>query len=140
MNPDNNTVVLLIKGTTLNGLTSKADKLNDNLMSSCCCARVDIAWVFRTVCDCYVKHWQCDNTCLSKLLVRDSLFYNIGLIRASSFTCVDSTAAAQDMDKVLLDTDVLPRPSYVPTAEGTNKDEDPAKKVDVLYVFKDGGS
>ena len=84
-NPDNTTVVLSIKGTTLNGPTSKADKLNDNLMFSCCCARVDITWVFRTVCDCYAKHWQCDDTCLSESLVRDSLFYNIGLVCASSF-------------------------------------------------------
>ena len=60
--------------------------------------------------------------------------------RLLTWTCVDSTAAAQDMDKVLLNIDVLPRLSHAPTAEGTNKDEDPAKKVDVLYVFKDGGS
>jgi len=50
-------------------------------MFSCCCARVDITWVFRTVCDCYAKHSRCDNTCLSKSLVEDSLFYNIGLVR-----------------------------------------------------------
>lgn len=85
VNPDNTTVVLSIKGTTLNGPTSKADKLNDNLMFSCCCARVDITWVFRTVCDCYAKHSRCDNTCLSGSLVRDSLFYNIGLVCASIF-------------------------------------------------------
>lgn len=85
LNPDNTTVVLSIKGTTLSGPTSKADKLNDNLMFSCCCARVDFTWVFRTVCNCYAKNWQCDNTCLSKSLVEDSLFYNIGLVCASSF-------------------------------------------------------
>ncbi|KAF9645132.1 alpha/beta-hydrolase [Thelephora ganbajun] len=79
VNPDNTTVVLSIKGTTLNGPTSKADKLNDNLMFSCCCARVDFTWVFRTVCDCYAKHSRCDNTCLSESLVKDSLFYNTGL-------------------------------------------------------------
>ena len=84
-NPSNTTVVLSIKGTTLSGPTSKADKLNDNLMFSCCCARVDLTWVLRTVCDCYAKHQQCDNTCLADSLVRDSLFYNIGLVRASNF-------------------------------------------------------
>ena len=83
VNPDNTTVVLSIKGTTLSGPTSKADKLNDNLMFSCCCARVDITWVFRTVCDCYAKHSRCDNACLSKSLIEDSLFYNIGLVCAS---------------------------------------------------------
>lgn len=85
VNPDNTTVVLSVKGTTFNGPTSKADKLNDNLMFSCCCARVDITWVFRTVCDCYAKHKRCDNTCLSNSLIRDSLFYNIGIVCASSF-------------------------------------------------------
>ena len=83
VNPDNTTVVLSIKGTTLSGPTSKADKLNDNLMFSCCCARVDITWVFRTVCNCYAKNSRCDNTCLSKSLIEDSLFYNIGLVCAS---------------------------------------------------------
>ena len=82
VNPDNSTVVLSIKGTTLNGPTSKADKLNDNLMFSCCCARVDFTWIFRTVCDCYAKQSRCDNTCLSRSLVRHSLFYNIGLVCA----------------------------------------------------------
>ena len=84
-NPSNTTVVLSIKGTTLSGPTSKADRLNDNLMFSCCCARVDITWVLRTVCDCYAKHQHCDNTCLENSLVKDSLFYNIGLVCASNF-------------------------------------------------------
>lgn len=47
---------------------------------SCCCARVDITWVFRTVCDCYVKNWRCDNTCLRDALVQDSLFYSVGVV------------------------------------------------------------
>jgi len=60
--------------------------------------------------------------------------------RLLTWTYVESTAVAQDMDKVLLDTDVLLRPSHAPTVEGTNKDEDLVKKADALYVFKDGGS
>lgn len=86
VDPGNTTVVLSIKGTTLNGPTSKADKLNDNLMFSCCCARVDFTWIFRTVCDCYAKQSRCDNTCLSKSLVQDSLFYSIGVVCSSSFS------------------------------------------------------
>ena len=86
VDPGNTTVVLSIKGTTLNGPTSKADKLNDNLLFSCCCARVDFTWVFRTVCDCYAKHSRCDNTCLSESLVQDSLFYNIGVVCSPSFS------------------------------------------------------
>ena len=81
LSPDNATVVLSIKGTTLQGPTSKKDKFNDNLLFSCCCARVDITWIFRQVCDCYAKHWRCDNTCLTDALVQDSLFYNVGVVR-----------------------------------------------------------
>lgn len=81
MSPDNSTVVLSIKGTTVMGTTSKKDKLNDNLLFSCCCARVDLSWVFRTVCDCYSNHWRCDDTCLSDALIKDSLFYNVGVVR-----------------------------------------------------------
>lgn len=47
---------------------------------SCCCARVDVSWVFRTVCDCYRKHFRCDNQCLTDALVQDSLFYSIGVV------------------------------------------------------------
>ncbi|KIY43466.1 alpha/beta-hydrolase [Fistulina hepatica ATCC 64428] len=75
----NTTLVLAIKGTTLQGTTSKKDKFNDNLLFSCCCARVDIFWVFRTVCDCYSNHWRCDNQCLSGALIEDSLFYSSGV-------------------------------------------------------------
>lgn len=78
---DNSTVVLSIKGTTLQGPTSRKDKLNDNLLFSCCCARVDFSWVFSTVCDCYSwspLHNRCDDPCLSAALIRDSLFYSIG--------------------------------------------------------------
>ncbi|KAH9945879.1 alpha/beta-hydrolase [Epithele typhae] len=77
--PDNSTVVLSIKGTTLQGPTSKKDKFNDNLLFSCCCARVDVTWVFRQVCDCYAKNWRCDSTCLTDALVQDSLFYTVGV-------------------------------------------------------------
>jgi len=79
---DNSTIVLSIKGTTLQGPTSKKDKLNDNLLFSCCCARVDFSWVFSTVCDCYswsALHRRCDDTCLSTALIQDSLFYSTGV-------------------------------------------------------------
>ncbi|KAJ7172323.1 alpha/beta-hydrolase [Mycena filopes] len=79
MSSNNSTVVLSIKGTTLQGPTSKQDKYNDNLLFSCCCARVDFSWVFRQVCDCYRNSWRCDNTCLSKALIEDSLFYSVGV-------------------------------------------------------------
>ena len=74
--------MLSIKGTTLQGPTSKKDKFNDNLLFSCCCARVDLTWVFRQVCDCYAKSWRCDSRCLTDALVQDSLFYNVGVVSA----------------------------------------------------------
>jgi len=83
---DNNTVVLAIKGTTLFGPTSKADKLNDNLLFSCCCAFVDFTWVFSTVCHCCAGLWRCDNTCLSLALIKDSLFYTVGVNLVTNVT------------------------------------------------------
>ena len=99
LSSDNSTIVLSIKGTTLQGPTSKLDKYNDNLyvpshicpirisrvimirLFSCCCARVDFSWIFRTVCDCYAKNWRCDSKCLADALIQDSLFYSIGVVR-----------------------------------------------------------
>lgn len=86
LSPDNSTVVLSIKGTTLNGPTSKKDKYNDNLLFSCCCARVDLSWIFSQVCDCYANHWRCDNVCLSEALIEDSLFYNVGVNLINNLT------------------------------------------------------
>ena len=83
LSSDNNTAILSIKGTTLQGPTSKKDKYNDNLLFSCCCARVDFSWVFSTVCDCFSGHWTCDDTCLTRALIEDSLFYSVGMV------CID---------------------------------------------------
>ncbi|KAI6024735.1 alpha/beta-hydrolase [Pisolithus microcarpus] len=79
--PDNSTVVLSIKGTSANvfgggGPTAKKDKFNDNLLFSCCCARV--GWTWTTVCGCYRGGWKCDQLCLEQALIDESLFYPIG--------------------------------------------------------------
>lgn len=81
--PDNSTVVLAIKGTSAGfvgggGPTSKKDKFNDNLLFSCCCARID--WTWTTVCNCYRGGWKCDQDCLEEALVEESLFYSIGTV------------------------------------------------------------
>ncbi|CCL99294.1 uncharacterized protein FIBRA_01310 [Fibroporia radiculosa] len=80
--PDNSTVVVSIKGTSAGfvgggGPTSKKDKLNDNLLFSCCCARID--WTWTTVCDCYRGGWKCNQECLETSLVEESLFYSVGI-------------------------------------------------------------
>jgi len=58
--------------------------------------------------------------------------------RLLTWTYVESTAVAQDMDKVLLDTDVLLRPPHMQGAEGTAEDEELVKEADAVYVFEDG--
>ncbi|KAJ7778596.1 Alpha/Beta hydrolase protein [Mycena maculata] len=79
---DNSTVVLSIKGTSApwlaggEGPTKKKDKLNDNLLFSCCCARVGPTWY--TVCDCFAGGDKCDQNCVENALIDDSLFYPIG--------------------------------------------------------------
>lgn len=75
---DNSTVVLSIKGTTLNGPTSRKDKFNDNLLFSCCCGRVAFGW--RTVCGCYAGRNKCDAVCLSDAMIEESLFYSVGVV------------------------------------------------------------
>ncbi|KAF8623624.1 hypothetical protein AX17_007326 [Amanita inopinata Kibby_2008] len=78
---DNSTVVLAIKGTSTElwsggGPTAKKDKFNDNLLFSCCCAR--IGWSWTPVCGCWRGERKCDQDCLEDSLIEDSLFYPIG--------------------------------------------------------------
>lgn len=85
---DNSTVVVSIKGTSGawlygGGPTVKKDKQNDNLLFSCCCARVD--WTWSTVCGCYGGGWKCDQDCVEQSLVEDSLFYPIASVGPAPF-------------------------------------------------------
>lgn len=76
---DNSTVVVAIKGTSAGGFvggggsTQVNDKLNDNLLFSCCCARVD--WSWSPVCDCYGGAWKCNETCVEDALIDKSVYY-----------------------------------------------------------------
>ncbi|KZS95093.1 alpha/beta-hydrolase [Sistotremastrum niveocremeum HHB9708] len=89
---DNSTVILSIKGTSAGlfgggGPTAKKDKLNDNLLFSCCCAR--ISWQWTTVCDCYRGGgYSCDQTCLEGALAEESLFYPIGINLYNNLTYI----------------------------------------------------
>ncbi len=80
---DNSTVVLTIKGTSIpligGGPTIEKDKLNDNLLFSCCCARVSSGW--SPVCDCFRGDWKCNQECVESALIDDSLFYPTGVVR-----------------------------------------------------------
>lgn len=80
-NDDNSTVVISIKGTSAGllgggGNTAKNDKFNDNLLFSCCCARVDFTW--STVCDCYAGGYKCEKTCLENAVIGDSVYTTVG--------------------------------------------------------------
>ncbi|KAG6897881.1 hypothetical protein C0992_009679 [Termitomyces sp. T32_za158] len=80
---DNSTVIVSVKGTSApwlaggGGPTVRKDKLNDNLLFSCCCARVGPTW--SSVCDCYSGSYRCDQTCTERSLIEDSLFYPTGI-------------------------------------------------------------
>ncbi|KAK6907265.1 hypothetical protein I203_101255 [Kwoniella mangroviensis CBS 8507] len=79
--PKNETVIISIKGTSAGvlgsgGPTAKNDKFNDNLLFSCCCARVDFSWT--PVCDCYAGGWRCEQTCLEDSLVNESVYATVG--------------------------------------------------------------
>ncbi|CAG8840541.1 499_t:CDS:2, partial [Racocetra persica] len=77
--PDNSTIIIAFKGTSLylvngGGPTASKDKLNvslrkalgigsnDNLMFSCCCAKIDFTW--KGVCGCRMDKKKCNNTCI----------------------------------------------------------------------------
>lgn len=79
-NEDSSSVIIALKGTSAQGITgagddetTEKDKVNDNVLFSCCCARVSYLWT--TACDCYVKSYTCDETCLEKELYRKDRYY-----------------------------------------------------------------
>jgi len=82
LSADNATAILSIKGTSAGwlgggGPTVRKDKLNDNLLFSCCCAHVD--WTWSAVCGCYGGGNKCDEDCVEDALMEESLFYPIGI-------------------------------------------------------------
>lgn len=83
-NDVDNIVVLTLKGTSAHGLpgsgideTTANDKLNDNILFSCCCARVSYLWT--TACNCFMKSNTCDEICLENELRRNDRYYKIAL-------------------------------------------------------------
>ncbi|PKI82525.1 Atg15p [Malassezia vespertilionis] len=74
---NNETVVVALKGTSASflpgGATGGSDKENDNLLFSCCCARVTDAW--SPVCDCFDALHKCDTQCVGRALIDRSLYY-----------------------------------------------------------------
>ncbi|RLV96581.1 putative lipase ATG15 [Spathaspora sp. JA1] len=91
---DNKTVVIGIKGTSGAGLPSGGtsdetggnDKINDNLLFSCCCARVGYMWT--TVCDCYEDTYTCNQDCLEKELLKQDRYYQAALELYRNITAI----------------------------------------------------
>ncbi|MCJ1335627.1 putative lipase atg15 [Bachmanniomyces sp. S44760] len=75
---DNSTLVMAIKGTTpavFDGAeTTTNDKINDNLMGSCCCGQGG-QYLWHQACDCYTKAFTCNQTCLVKALRSENMYY-----------------------------------------------------------------
>ncbi|KAI8077894.1 Alpha/Beta hydrolase protein [Gilbertella persicaria] len=79
---DESLVVVSIKGTSAGlwtgGPTGEKDKINDNMLFSCCCARISRAWT--PVCDCYEgNEYQCENSCLQKKIQKSEFYYDSAL-------------------------------------------------------------
>jgi len=77
----NETVIITIKGTSFglfgNSATGSNDKTNDNLLFSCCCARVSYLWP--TVCDCYTGTYSCNQTCSEESVTKEDRYYQAAL-------------------------------------------------------------
>lgn len=80
---DDSIVVLALKGTSAavfdsGGETVPKDKVNDNLLFSCCCARISYYW--NTVCDCFTgKSYTCNQDCLERELYSKDRYYKAAL-------------------------------------------------------------
>ncbi|CAJ0827498.1 5635_t:CDS:2 [Entrophospora sp. SA101] len=78
----NSTVIIGIKGTSINWINGDAptagnDKYIDNLMFSCCCAKVDFLW--NGVCGCHIEGQQCNSTCISSEVYQKNTYYSNAL-------------------------------------------------------------
>ncbi|KAI1618153.1 Alpha/Beta hydrolase protein [Exophiala viscosa] len=74
----NETVIIAFKGTTIDPREKwrSNDRLNDNLLFSCCCAsqRPDPFW-YGPVCNCSTDTYQCNSTCLTQKLLQKDRYY-----------------------------------------------------------------
>ncbi|RHZ68266.1 hypothetical protein Glove_296g25 [Diversispora epigaea] len=76
----NDMIVIALKGTSMGfkaGPTVPKDKINDNLLFSCCCATVDRTW--KPVCSCNTQNYDCDLTCVQESIDHEDMYYNIAM-------------------------------------------------------------
>ncbi|KAI8393286.1 Alpha/Beta hydrolase protein [Radiomyces spectabilis] len=82
-NADNSLLVISIKGTSAGlftgGPTGEKDKLNDNILFSCCCGHISRGW--KSVCDCYdpSTSYQCESSCIEKSILKHEQYYDHAL-------------------------------------------------------------
>ncbi|KAG2212264.1 hypothetical protein INT47_001623, partial [Mucor saturninus] len=78
-NTDNSLLIISFKGTTA-GIygepTGEKDKLNDNLLFSCCCGKLGPTW--KPVCSCMDNKikYQCDAKCLDESVANSEMYYD----------------------------------------------------------------
>jgi putative lipase involved disintegration of autophagic bodies len=75
-------LIIVIKGTSLatpvsNEPTGKLDKLNDNMMFSCCCAN---GWGWNATCDCIRNGNECSQSCVLQSSSFDDSYYNLAQV------------------------------------------------------------
>ncbi|ODV90676.1 hypothetical protein CANCADRAFT_31554 [Tortispora caseinolytica NRRL Y-17796] len=74
--------VIAFKGTSAaifdaGGDTTARDKLNDNVLFSCCCARVSYLWT--PVCSCYESTYKCNQQCIEETISSPEMYYQATL-------------------------------------------------------------
>ncbi|TFK63120.1 alpha/beta-hydrolase [Pluteus cervinus] len=98
---DESTVVVTVKGTSASwlvgggGPTVRRDKINDNMLFSCCCAKVGPTW--SPVCDCHSGGHKCDQQCVEEALTEETLFYPIGTVCVVTMCCVHLINSSQNL-------------------------------------------
>jgi lipase ATG15 len=75
-NSDRSRIIISFKGTSIiimGGGTVARDRLVDNMMFSCCCARIDLSW--SPICDCHKPGKKCIKSCIEEAIKRPETNY-----------------------------------------------------------------
>lgn len=155
----NDTIVVALKGTSAailgGGDTAKRDKTNDNLLFSCCCARV--SWSWSTVCDCYRGGGdECGQECLERALIEKSVYYpaitdlynNISYAYPDSQVWITGHSLGGALSSLLGMTFGVPTVTFqapgermaaqrlhLPLPPARHPDEDPVAALPIVHVY-----
>ena len=88
---DNSTVVISLKGTSpalFDGAgTTTNDKINDNLLFSCCCGQGG-SYLWRQVCDCQKSPYTANLTCIVDAMTNENRYYRSAIDLYTNVTAV----------------------------------------------------